>query len=92
MTVRDRLRGWYRFLFVALLAVGALASAWPDDEYTHVFRLLVIGALAASGLTLFVMGFRCPSCRATLLPQFGKIVMGGPVACSRCGASIDSQA
>jgi hypothetical protein len=90
MTVRARLRGWFRFLLGSVLAVGACASAWPDTEFNHAFRLIVIGALAASLLTLFAMGFRCPRCRATLIPSAVKILGVGPFACPRCGASTDT--
>jgi hypothetical protein len=30
MTIRRTLQGWFRFLWVALLMVGALGRAWQD--------------------------------------------------------------
>jgi len=91
MTVRARLRAWYWFLVGGLLAVGAFAASWPATEFHSVFRLIVIGALAASVLTLFAMGFRCPRCRASLIPHAVNILGTTRVACPRCGSSLDTR-
>jgi hypothetical protein len=90
MTIRRTLQGWYRFLWVALLLVGALARAWQDTGYNHVFRSGVIGFLLASVFLLFAFGFRCPRCRGTLVHKAPGILMqGGTFFCPKCGVSLD---
>jgi hypothetical protein len=90
MTIRRTLQGWYRFLWVSLLLVGALASAWQDTGYNHAFRIGVIGFLLASVLLLFAFGFRCPRCGGTLVHRAPGILMrGGTSFCPKCGVSLD---
>ena len=91
MTIRRTLQGWYRFLWVALLMVGALGRGWQDTGYNHAFRIGVISVLLASTLLLFASGFRCPRCRRTLVHKAPAILMqGGSCFCPNCGVSMDA--
>jgi hypothetical protein len=90
MTIRRTLRGWYKFLWVALLMVGALARSWQDTGYNHAFRIGVIAFLLASVLMLFGFGFRCPRCGRTLVHKAQSILMqSGAANCPNCGVSLD---
>ncbi len=90
MTIRRTLQGWYRFLWVALLMIGALGRAWQDTGHNHAFRIGAISILLAFVLLLFAFGFRCPRCRATLVHKAPGILMqGGTAFCPACGVSLD---
>jgi hypothetical protein len=90
MTIRQTLQGWYRFLFVSLLIVGALAISWRDNGYNHGFRIIAISLLLVSVLALFACGFQCPRCRKTLVHKAPAILMqGGASVCPNCGVSLD---
>jgi hypothetical protein len=92
MTIRQTLRGWYRYLWVALLSVGAFGMYWPDNGYNHAVRISVLVLLCAAAMTLFAFGFRCPRCKTSLIPNAAHIVMnGGPFACPKCGVSVDEK-
>ena len=90
MTIRRTLQGWYRFLWVALLLVGALGRSWQDTGHNHAFRTGVITLAVVSVFTLFGFGFRCPRCRRTLVHKAPSILMqGGASVCPNCGVSLD---
>jgi predicted RNA-binding Zn-ribbon protein involved in translation (DUF1610 family) len=92
MTIRQTLRGWYRYLWVSLLLIGAFGISWRDNGYNHAFRLGVLALLCAAAMTLFAVGFRCPRCRTSLIPNAAHIVMSGaPFACPKCGVSVDEK-
>jgi DNA-directed RNA polymerase subunit RPC12/RpoP len=89
MTTFSRLQWWFKFLVAGLLGVGALSTSWHATWLNHGFRAGVLGFLGVAVLTLFVLGFRCPSCRHSLLLRAATILSTrGPHACSRCGASL----
>jgi hypothetical protein len=88
---RDALRGWFRFLLVAALMVGALAEVWADTPSDHAFRLSVLALLFASIITLFCFGFRCPRCAHSLLRSISAVRAGEPVRCPKCGTSVDEK-
>ena len=88
MTIRRTLQGWYRFLWVALLMVGALGRSWQDTGYNHAFRIGVISLGCGLRAPLFGFGFRCPRCRRTLVHKAPGILMqGGNVRSARTAAS-----
>jgi hypothetical protein len=89
MTIRQALRGWYRFLAAGLIAVGVLASGWRPTWNTQTLRVAVLSFLLVSVLGVFAFGFRCPRCRASLILKAAAISRGGRFACPKCGVSID---
>jgi hypothetical protein len=90
MTTRRRLNGWFTFLRVALIVVGALAYGWPDYGYNHSLRVVALVILLALVCGLFAFAFRCPRCRTSLVPRASTILMrGAPFACPKCGGNID---
>jgi predicted Zn finger-like uncharacterized protein len=92
MTIRQTLRGWYRYLWASLLGVGAFGMYWRDDGHNHAFRLSALILLCAAAITLFVFGFRCPRCGTSLIPKATQIVAGGTrVNCPKCGVSVDER-
>jgi predicted RNA-binding Zn-ribbon protein involved in translation (DUF1610 family) len=92
MTIRQTLRGWYRYLWISLLLVGAFGMSWRDNGYNHAFRIGVLVLLCAAAMTLFAFGFRCPRCRTSLIPHAAHIVMNGaPFRCPKCGVSVDEK-
>ena len=92
MTIRQTLRGWYRYLWVSLLLAGAFGMSWRDNGYNHAFRIGVLVLLCAAAMTLFAFGFRCPRCGTSLIPHAVRIVStGAPVACPKCGVSVDEK-
>jgi hypothetical protein len=92
MTIRRTLRGWYRFLWVAMIMVGVLGGVWRDTGYNHAFRIGVLCLLLVSVFTLFAFGFRCPRCRTSLVSKAPTLLTtGGRFVCPRCGVSVDEQ-
>jgi predicted RNA-binding Zn-ribbon protein involved in translation (DUF1610 family) len=92
MTIRQTLRGWYRYLWISLLSVGAFGLAWHDNGYNHTLRIGVLVLLCAAAVTLFAFGFRCPRCGTSLIPNAAHIVMSGaPFACPKCRVSVDEK-
>lgn len=89
MTIRRTLLGWYRFLWVGILAVGVLAASWQATWYNHLFREAVLGFLLISVLGVFAFGFRCPRCRGSLATRAAAILSGRPCECAKCGLSVD---
>jgi DNA-directed RNA polymerase subunit RPC12/RpoP len=85
------LHGWFKFLLVAALMVGALAEVWADTPFDHEFRLGVLALLFASIITLFYLGFRCPRCAHSLLRSISLVRTGQPVSCPKCGTSVDEK-
>jgi hypothetical protein len=92
MTIRQALRGWYRFLGVGLIAVGILANGWRATWYNHILRVVVLSFLLVSVLGVFAFGFRCPRCRASLVAKAATIFRGRSFACPNCGVSMDEPA
>jgi hypothetical protein len=70
VTIRDGLRGWFRFLLVAALMVGALAEVWADTPFDHEFRLGVLALLFASIITLFILAFVARDARTVCCAQY----------------------
>jgi predicted RNA-binding Zn-ribbon protein involved in translation (DUF1610 family) len=92
MTIRQTLRGWYRYLWASLLSVGAFGMYWHDDGDNRTFRVIALLLLCAAAVTLFVFGFRCPRCGTSLIPRASRIVMtAAPVTCPKCGVSVDEK-
>jgi hypothetical protein len=91
-TIRQALRGWYRFLGVGLIGVGILAGNWrPFTWPSYYLRMAVLGFLLVSVVGVFVFGFRCPRCRASLLLKATAILSGGKFACPKCGVGMDEK-
>jgi|ERR1700733_809620 hypothetical protein len=90
MTIRDELRGWYRFLWISLIAVGILAGSWrPTTWVNYYLRMAVLGFLLISVIGIFGYGFVCPRCRGSLVLKAPTIFSRRPCACPKCGVSID---
>jgi hypothetical protein len=89
MTIRKKLLGWFRFLWVGILAVGVLAGSWQATWYNHLFREAVLAFLLISVVGVFGFGFRCPRCRGSFATRATAILSGRPCDCPKCGVSID---
>jgi hypothetical protein len=89
MTTRNTLHGWFRFLWVGILAVGVLAGSWQATWDNHVFREAVLGFLLLSVVGVFAFGFRCPRCRSSLATRAAIILSGRPCECPKCGMNVD---
>jgi hypothetical protein len=89
MTIRRRLLGWFRFLWVGILAVGVLAGSWQPTWDNHIFREAILGFLLISIIGVFGFGFRCPRCRGSFVTRTTAIWSGRPCECRKCGISID---
>jgi hypothetical protein len=89
MTIRKTLLGWFRFLWVGILAVGVLAGSWQATWYNHLFREAVLGFLLISVIGVFAYGFRCPRCGASLAIRATAILSGRACECPKCGCSVD---
>jgi len=89
MTIRRALAGWYRFLWVGMMLVGAVGLSWRDTGYNHTFRMSVISLLLVSVFAVFGCGFRCPRCRTSLITRAATILSSSPCGCPKCGVSMD---
>jgi hypothetical protein len=90
LTIRRALRGWYRFLFIGLMAVGILAGSWrPTTWFDYHLRMAVLVFLLLGVLGVFAFGFVCPRCRANLVLKAATIFSGGKFACPKCGVGMD---
>jgi len=90
MTIRQALGGWYRFLFVGLMAVGILAGSWrPATWFNYYLRIAVLAFLLVGVLGVFGFGFVCPRCRASLILKAAAIFSGGKTVCPKCGVGMD---
>jgi predicted Zn finger-like uncharacterized protein len=90
MTIRQALRGWYRFLWMGLLGIGVLARSWQPTWVNHVFRLVVLTFLVVSVVGVVGFGFRCPRCRASFAKNASDILMvRREFSCPKCRISID---
>jgi hypothetical protein len=90
MTIRQALRGWYRFLGVGLMAVGILAGSWRPITWTSYYlRMAVLVFLLLAVIGVFAFGFVCPRCRTSLVLKMAAIFSGGKVACPKCGVAMD---
>jgi hypothetical protein len=89
MSIRRALLGWYRFLWVGLLAVGVLSGSWHATWYNHIFRAAVLGFVLVSVLGVFGFGFRCPRCRSSLVTKAPTILSGRSFECPKCAVSVD---
>jgi hypothetical protein len=78
MTIRQTLRGWFRFLWLGILAIGVLAGNWHATWENHLFRETVLGFLLISVVGVFAFGFRCPRCRTSFLTRSATILNGRP--------------
>jgi hypothetical protein len=93
MTIRQALRGWYRFLLIGLMAVGILAGSWQASTwFNYYFRMAVLSFLLISIIGVFGFGFVCPRCRSSLATKAATIFAGRPCACPKCGVSMDEPA
>jgi hypothetical protein len=92
MTIRQALRGWFRFLWLGLMAVGILAASWhPHTWLNYYVRMTTLALLASSVMGIFACGFRCPRCRSGLLLKAASIIDGRPCVCAKCGVSLDER-
>jgi hypothetical protein len=90
MTIRQALRGWFRFLGVGLMAVGILAGCWrPTTWFNYYLRIAVLVFLFLGVVGIFGFGFVCPRCRASLVLKAADIFSGGKFACPKCGVQMD---
>lgn len=89
MTIRQALRGWYRFLWAGLIGVGILAAGWQATWLNHIFRDSVLVVLAISVIGVAGFGFCCPRCRTSLATGATRILSGRPFTCPKCGVSMD---
>jgi hypothetical protein len=90
MTIRQALRGWYRFLGLGLITVGMLAGSWrPTTWFSYYLRIPVLVFLLLGVVGVFGFGFVCPRCRASLVLKAAAIFSGGKFACPKCGVSMD---
>jgi hypothetical protein len=90
MTIRQSLRRWYRFLWIGLMLVGALAGSWRASTWFDYYcRMAVLGFLLIGVIGVFGFGFVCPRCRTNLVIKSVTIFNGSPCACPTCGVSID---
>jgi hypothetical protein len=93
MTIRHALRGWLRFLWLSLMAVGILAGSWrPHTWLNYYLRMAILTFLAIGVIGVFAFGFVCPRCRSSLLMKSATIIGGRPYACPKCGVSLDEPA
>jgi hypothetical protein len=73
-----------------LLAVGVVAGSWRVSTWlSYYLRMAALTFLAISVVGVFVYGFVCPRCRASLLFKSVTVFDGRPVACPKCGVSMD---
>jgi hypothetical protein len=91
MTIRQTLALWLKFLWLGLLLVGALAAAWRDVGYNHLFRIVVLCGLFLSVALLFALGFRCPRCRNSFVLDAPRIISQRRLCCRNCGVSVDEK-
>jgi hypothetical protein len=90
VTIRQAFLLWYRFLWVALLAVGVLAGSWRATWDNHVFRAGVLSCLVLSVVGLFAFGMRCPRCQVHLVHKAPDILgRRGQFKCPKCGVSME---
>jgi hypothetical protein len=90
MTIRHALQLWFRFLWMGVLAVGVLAASWQATWDNHWIRAALLGFCLVCVIGVFAFGFRCPRCRTSLIHKASVILTkGGPLACPRCGVSMD---
>ena len=89
LSIRKTLLGWYRFLWVGILAVGIVAGSWQATWENHLLREAVLGFLLISVVGVFAFGFRCPRCRSTLATRAPAILSGRPCECPKCGVNVD---
>jgi hypothetical protein len=89
VTIRNALIGWFRFLWVGILAVGIVAGSWQATWNNHRLREPVLGFLLISVIGVFAFGFRCPRCHSSLAARAPRILGGRPCECPKCGVSVD---
>jgi hypothetical protein len=90
MTIRQSLRGWYRFLWLSLIGVGILAGSWRAATWTNYYiRMATLGFLLLGIIGVFSFGFVCPRCRNSLVIKSVTIFNGGPCSCPKCGVGLD---
>jgi hypothetical protein len=91
MTIRHELRGWCRFLWIGLIAVGILAGSWrPTTWFNYYLRVFVLGFLFISVIGLFGYGFVCPRCRGSLAIKTGRYLVGADVRAQSAASALRS--
>ena len=90
MTIRQALRGWYRFLGVGLIGIGILAGSWrPITWFSYYLRMTLLAFLLLGVIGVFAFGFVCPRCRTSLVLKAAAIFSGGKITCPKCSVGID---
>jgi predicted RNA-binding Zn-ribbon protein involved in translation (DUF1610 family) len=92
MTIREHLKFRYRLMGWGVMTIPAFGLLWlhSSTALNHTFRVTAICVAEIAVMLVYLLGFKCPNCRASLRAVSRQILFQSVSSnCPHCGVDLD---